>query len=395
MSKPFANLKNMSPALREAMTFATDFDSPFTTNADFFRNNIMKANMNSNNNIALGTTSFESYAKNQILNSRFNALSPKNPTVVEELELSCTRKEMLDFLKYTYFDDGMVYSVFFNQPYSGYILRDDNENSFDVIEFNCYSNVLSKIKIIGSVKRTKSEMAKFTSKFNTVESTVEWVYSEYGESVTTPLNKTNLPIDEMYPFLGDLSLEEYYDGYMNSNSNILLLIGPPGTGKTSFIKGLLAHSNSSAMVTYDPNILCKDSFFANYMESDTNVMVLEDSDSFLGSRSDGNTMMHKFLNVGDGLSTTKGKKLIFSTNLPSITEVDPALIRPGRCYDVLEFSLLNREQAQTLADKIGVELLEKSPNDNTYTVAEIFNSKQNFDSKKSKTINREKIIGFI
>jgi ATP-dependent 26S proteasome regulatory subunit len=48
-------------------------------------------------------------------------------------------------------------------------------------------------------------------------------------------------------------------------------------------------------------------------------------------------MMHRFLNVGDGLVTTKGKKLIFSTNLPSIRDVDSALVRPGRCFDILNF----------------------------------------------------------
>jgi adenylate kinase family enzyme len=40
------------------------------------------------------------------------------------------------------------------------------------------------------------------------------------------------------------------------------LIGPPGTGKTTFIRGLLAHRSCSAIVTYDAGILEKDGFFA-------------------------------------------------------------------------------------------------------------------------------------
>jgi hypothetical protein len=124
-------------------------------------------------------------------------------------------------------------------------------------------------------------------------------------------------------------------------------------------------------VTYDAAILEKDYLFARFIEDETGVMVLEDSDNFLKARSDGNTMMHRFLNVGDGLVTTKGKKLIFSTNLPSIRDVDPALVRPGRCFDILNFAPLNVEQASKLADKLGTTYDKKASG--TYSIAEIFN----------------------
>jgi ATP-dependent 26S proteasome regulatory subunit len=69
--------------------------------------------------------------------------------------------------------------------------------------------------------------------------------------------------------------------------------------------------------------------------------------------------------------TTKGKKLIFSTNLPSIRDVDPALVRPGRCFDILNFAPLNGEQATKLADKLGTTYDKKDSG--TYSIAEIFN----------------------
>jgi ATP-dependent 26S proteasome regulatory subunit len=115
-------------------------------------------------------------------------------------------------------------------------------------------------------------------------------------------------------------------------------------------------------------------------------MVIEDSDTFLRARTDGNTMMHRFLNVGDGLVTTKGKKLIFSTNLPSTKDIDPALIRPGRCFDVLNFNLLNKEQAKVLAKKVGSSLPEKDKDGaNEYSIAEIYNQKaDDLIEKKTK-----------
>ena len=150
----------------------------------------------------------------------------------------------------------------------------------------------------------------------------------------------------------------------------IVLYGPPGTGKTTFIRGLLSHSNLSAIVTYDAGILEKDALFARFIEDDANIMVLEDSDNFLKARSDGNTMMHRFLNVGDGLVTTKGKKLIFSTNLPSIRDVDSALVRPGRCFDILNFDTLKHSEAETLANRLGVKLDGVR---DKWSIAEVFN----------------------
>jgi len=98
-------------------------------------------------------------------------------------------------------------------------------------------------------------------------------------------------------------------------------------------------------------------------------------------------MMHRFLNVGDGLVTTKGKKMIFSTNLPSIRDIDPALVRPGRCFDIVTFGELNKQEAKALAEKLGVTLTEDKK---TYSLAEIFNQQ----SEQAKTA-KERKVGFI
>ena len=173
----------------------------------------------------------------------------------------------------------------------------------------------------------------------------------------------------MYPFLKGESLYDYYDRFMNSSASILLLIGPPGTGKTTFIRGLLQHRKASALVTYETAILEKDYVFARFIESSEEIMVIEDADAFLSSRKEGNLMMHRFLNVGDGLVSTKGKKMIFSTNLPSIKNIDPALIRPGRCFDIVTFGRISQEDAEIAAKALGVKLDEVKDD---WSIAEIF-----------------------
>ena len=252
---------------------------------------------------------------------------------------------------------------------SGLIIEENTDN---FITFDVNSNSTT-IRAYGDIKFAEAQIVIIESNFSVVTSYVEWVYGTDGQSVNVPLNRDRLPVAEMYPFLKEESLEDYYDRYMTSSANILLLIGPPGTGKTTFIRGLLAHRSCSAIVTYDAQILEKDSFFANFIEGDAEVMVLEDSDAFLKSRSDGNTMMHRFLNVGDGLVTTKGKKMIFSTNLPSIRDIDSALVRPGRCFDIVSFDALSVEDAEKLAKKLGVELPEAKGD--KYSIAEVFNQK--------------------
>jgi SpoVK/Ycf46/Vps4 family AAA+-type ATPase len=165
-------------------------------------------------------------------------------------------------------------------------------------------------------------------------------------------------------------LSDYYDTYLSSDSNVLILLGPPGTGKTSFLRGLLHHAQSDALISYDPDILRDDEIFADFMSGQERFMILEDADTFLASRTkSGNTVMHKFLNVGDGLLSTKGKKIVFTTNLPSIRDIDDALMRPGRCFDVLRFGKLTPEEAKVVRpDYSGTEsislaeLLNGGPN---------------------------------
>jgi hypothetical protein len=315
----------------------------------------------SNEKIFIGASDYSDYLYSQLLDAR--TVDGKS-TLSRELKLLGGRSKWQEFIEDEF--DGDHILEFHDS--AGIIVTEGN----NFIRYNVSSNTIT-VTIYGDEIFLKNASDILLKQFEEVTSYIEWVYSSDGNAVNVPLNVERLPVDEMYPFLKDEKLTDYYDRFLESNANILLLIGPPGTGKTTFIRGLLAHSNSSAIVTYDAQILEKDYLFARFIEDETGVMVLEDSDNFLKARSDGNTMMHRFLNVGDGLVTTKGKKLIFSTNLPSIRDVDPALIRPGRCFDVLSFDQLNAEQAEKLANRLGVSY-ETKP-DGKYSIAEVFNKK--------------------
>jgi len=258
----------------------------------------------------------------------------------------------------------------------------DIEN-LNFLDYTINSNSV-EVRLFGSKEFIKKESEVLKEKFTVASCYIEWIYGGDGSSVNIPLLPEKLPITEMYPFLKGETIEDYYNRYIESSASILLLIGPPGTGKTTFIRGLLHHASKNAIVTYDEKILDRDYVFARFIEDDVGVMVIEDADNFLKPRSDGNTMMHRFLNVGDGLISIRGKKLIFSTNLPSIRDVDSALVRPGRCFDVVTFDNYTLEQAETLAKKLNVTFEKKENKSDTYSLAEVFYKQRNTNPKQIK-----------
>ena len=204
---------------------------------------------------------------------------------------------------------------------------------------------------------------------------------EYMESI---VEEKNPPFTEMYPFLNDETLHDYYERYQNSSASILLLQGPPGTGKTTFIRGLLQHTKKNALLTYDDALLRSDNFLQLFLkDKDVNYLIFEDADAYLTARESGNKMIHKFLNAGDGLISVPNKKIIFTTNLQSVVDIDSALTRPGRCFDILQFRNLTKHEAIKVAQIQGgdIELQEKD-----YTIAEIFNTQTNTKKKVAKTI---------
>ena len=245
-----------------------------------------------------------------------------------------------------------------------------------------------QVQVHGSVEKSERIIRDLDSKFSRMESTIHWVYGSHGQTSEVPLNFKPAK-NEFYPFLGD-DMERFFSNYMDSDEAVLILIGPPGTGKTTFIKNLLNFGKGDALVTFDPAIMSSDSLFARFIdEPDIDFLVMEDADAFLKSRTDGNQMMHKFLNVSDGLISTRGKKLIFSTNLPTVNEIDDALLRPGRCFKVIEFRALTREEAEKLNSVMPVNIGSEG---DSFSLAELMSSRT--AEQKAAVMKTTRSMGF-
>lgn len=177
-------------------------------------------------------------------------------------------------------------------------------------------------------------------------------------------------LQEFYPDMKDP--EDYIQRYLDSDSSILLMAGAPGTGKTTMLRHMIYKHNLAASVVYDERIMNDDQLFQNYLFNQReDVLIIEDADTILLSREDdGNKLMSRFLNVSDGLIKLPNKKLIFTTNISDFGKIDPALIRPGRCFDVLHTRPLNLDEAIAAAKAANLPLpFERRE----YTLAELFN----------------------
>ena len=328
-----------------------------------------------NKDIFLGTQDLTDYFTSKIVTARTEA---DMHTHHDSFSVYASKKEWKTFLDTLTDLRRMQIS-----ESSGYFFHDEK---LSYLQYQIHSTHVT-VSLFGAKEFLAEHKRNFEDKFEFVTNQIEWIYSNDGNSIEIPLRHDRMPVKEMYPFLGDQTLEEFYEGFMESSASILLLIGPPGTGKTTFIRGMLQHLSASAMVSYDAAVLEKDYLFAQFIEGDKSVMVLEDADMFLKSRKEGNTMMHKFLNVGDGLVTTKNKKMVFSTNLPSISDIDPALVRPGRCYDILKFEELNQTQAEALAKKMNVTI---EGTREKWSIADVF-----FEQNTNVNKPTERKMGFV
>jgi len=146
-------------------------------------------------------------------------------------------------------------------------------------------------------------------------------------------------------------------GARNPSGRLLLLDGEPGTGKTRYIRSVLAGLRNKAKVILVPPHLIADLSGPELVNpllgnSGPILFVLEDADFALLSRDEtsafekeGNTRaLSALLNMTDGiLGSVLDIRAIASTNA-QLKAIDPALTRPGRLLARLPFGRLPFDQ---------------------------------------------------
>jgi hypothetical protein len=165
------------------------------------------------------------------------------------------------------------------------------------------------------------------------------------------------PYDEAYPTLPE-PVSAFIARYLASRETVLILQGPPGTGKTRLVRAILAAMSArkadSAKVLYtaDKRALEGDEIFVDFITGSHDAFVIEDADHLLMARANGNVDLHRFLAIADGVVRAQGRKIIFTTNLPNVGDIDEALVRPGRCFATVRTRALLRNEAESLLTRL-------------------------------------------
>jgi len=185
------------------------------------------------------------------------------------------------------------------------------------------------------------------------------------------LEKSDYKANKLYyPYI---KTDSMFNQFFGNQENILLLCGKPGTGKSKMVSLMFNYMidnveflpNSKDKdedllipdIAYVKNIevLANDSWWKQISNRNYDLVVLDDLDFFLTSRNKEvqthedelkNKFLSQFLSFTDGI-IKNNTKFVITTN-QEYNDIDNALLRKGRLFDILELRTLNNDEAQNI-----------------------------------------------
>lgn len=268
--------------------------------------------------------------------------------------------------------------------------------------------------------------------------------SPFGDSIGLERKKmqhTGKTHPAFYPYLNG-GVEALISDFIASDETVLILMGEPGTGKSTAISSAIINLNlfpiyakKTEVITRDDfiskmfsisddfmeksmiannekqdrSLLFKDSSFFSQMAVTPRIpqpvvidngkkppmfpiLVVEDGDEMLKPRSKGNKQMPELLNETDGVGSAITRKIIITTNLTDKTKIEPALWRDGRQYlgEPLHFRLLTPMEAIEARAAAGLPAFEVTPQENISLATALRKPRKKIYLKEGEIIVQER-----
>jgi hypothetical protein len=231
-----------------------------------------------------------------------------------------------------------------------------------------------------------------------------FIKNQYGEYTFEPI-AVNLPktLDlELNYGKKFLDIDKLVKERLFEKPNGLYMFhGPPGTGKTTYIKYLASCVDRdfiyipTTMIEYftsDPNCL------HTLIQKPNSIIILEDAEKAILKRvGDGmdSSAVSSLLNLSDGiLSDILKTSVIVTYNCPK-QDIDDALKRKGRLQAEYEFDLLSVEDARKLAKhlKYPKKFIEDKIND-VMSLSDVYNLQKEVNLTQKNEKSKQRVIGF-
>lgn len=186
--------------------------------------------------------------------------------------------------------------------------------------------------------------------------------------------------NSFYPYI---DVPVMFDQFFMGSENILLLVGEPGLGKSKLSTAALKYAlQNPDKIPYDKmaddpglesqyisvafvkstEVLANDNFWRTMAQTTPDFCIIDDLDYMLTSR-DAEVMSHddmlknaflnQFLSYTDGVEKNK-TKFIITTN-QHYNEIDTAVLRKGRLFDILELRKLSSDEALEIWQEFGLD----------------------------------------
>ena len=312
-------------------------------------------------------------------NNKAQLLNAFNPRVVEredKLELDSVTESPRIYQEYFIkeFSDNVDYGIYIDEDEIGHYFTAYGEiqifSTYIQVNYNDYKQAK---KLLEFVKPLPEDTDK-TVTYDLVVST------NTGFSTTECTSSRNIDIDVKKNYNDDLPYDKYKEFCEKDGSGLALMYGIAGSGKTSLIKKLIYDCSDTNFYIMDFSMLqniVSGQFLSFLLGLKNAVIIMEDCEYILKRRNTHeNPLINSLLNITDGLVGDALNIRFLCTFNAALTDIDEALLRPGRLKVKYEFKALNKDKTKAICG-----------DDKAETLAEIYNrDKIDFNKKEQRKI---------